>query len=132
MLRSLLLFALVLLTGCATLVNGERQQVMFKGGPEGRTRVQTPDGPFDVDGGTGSYMMTRSKSDLPIKVTCPDGTTKSGIAPTSWSWGWGVFGNLLNNGIGWFIDPFTDRAYTIDDVSLATYCPTNATADAQP
>lgn len=121
--RAIIMLGMLYLTGCATIVNGERQQVFFRGGPEkGVTKVQTPDGTFDIENGSGAYMMTRSKSDIPLKVTCPDGQTKGGVVETGFHWGWGGLGNILNGGWGWFIDPFMSNAYVIDDVSLMAYC----------
>ena len=119
-----LILCLMVVTGCATIVNGERQQVFFRGGPEaGVTKVFTPDGTFDVENGAGAFMMTRSKSDIPIKVACPNGAgTKNGIIETRFDWAWGGAGNILNYGIGWFVDPFTSDSYVIKDVSLASFC----------
>lgn len=74
---------LAMLSGCATLINQERQLVFFKGGQDKVvTKVQTPDGTFDVENGTGSFMMTRSRSNIPIKIMCANGETKSDILET--------------------------------------------------
>lgn len=119
----LLATILYLATGCATLVNGERQQVFFRGGPEkGVTKVQTPDGTFEVENGSGSYLMTRSRANIPMKVTCPDGSVKSSVIETRFDWLLGGAGNILNGGWGWIVDPFVGDAYNIENVSLSTYC----------
>lgn len=125
MIRFICLLALVgIASGCATLVNGDRQLVNFKGGPEqGTTKVIAPDGTFDLVNGTGAFMVTRSKSDIPVRVICPDGSTKNAIIYTRWSWLPGVFGNLANGGWGWLIDPFTNQAYEVEDFTLAEHCP---------
>jgi hypothetical protein len=115
---------IALLTGCATLVNQERQLVFFKGGQENTvTKVQTPDGTFDVENGSGSFMMTRSRSDIPIKIMCANGDTKSDIIQTRFDWLLGGLGNLvLTSGWGWLIDPFMPDAYLIPDISLMGKC----------
>lgn len=118
-----LLFLCFATEGCATLVNGERQMVFFKDGPvDGTTKVISPDGTFELQSGTGFYMLTRSRSDIPIRIVCPDGKASSGLLATRWSWLPGVFGNLLNGGWGWLIDPFTNQAYDIEDFSVASHC----------
>lgn len=115
---------LAMLSGCATLINQERQLVFFKGGQDKVvTKVQTPDGTFDVENGTGSFMMTRSRSNIPIKIMCANGETKSDILETRFDWLPGLFGNvLLTSGWGLLIDPFMADAYTIPDVSLMDKC----------
>jgi hypothetical protein len=117
-----------LITGCATLVNQERQLVFFKGGQENTvTKVQTPDGTFDVENGSGSFMMTRSRSDIPIKIMCSNGDTKSDIIQTRFDWLLGGVANLvLTSGWGWFVDPFMPDAYIIPDVSLMGKCKTDS------
>ena len=119
----------VLINGCATLVNQERQLVFFKGGQEkAMTKVQTPDGTFDIENGSGSFMMTRSRSDIPIKIMCSNGETKSEIIQTRFDWLLGGAGNLLLSGWGWLIDPFMPDAYIIPDVSLMGKCKDTPTA----
>ena len=109
---------------CATLVHGERQKVVFSGGPEsGTTKVLTQDGAFYAEHGAGSFMMTRSKSDHSVVILCPDGSRKQGIVTTRFDWIFGGAGNALTLGWGWLVDPFMDRAYNIDHVNLGKYCP---------
>lgn len=122
---NLSLAALIILsTGCSTIVKSGRQQVNFRGGPDnGVTKVQTPDGTFDIENGTGAYLMTRSKSDIPIKVTCPDGSKKSDIVETKFDWLSGGLGNLGFYFVGFVVDALSDKAYNIKDISLASYCP---------
>ena len=115
---------LAMLSGCATLINQERQLVFFKGGQDNAvTKVQTPDGTFEVENGTGSFMMTRSRSNIPIKIMCANGESKSDILETRFDWPLGFFGNiLLTSGWGLFVDPFMPDAYVIPNVSLMGKC----------
>jgi hypothetical protein len=114
---------LTLLSSCATLINQERQLVFFKGGQDKVvTKVQTPDGTFEVENGTGSFMMTRSRSNIPIKIMCANGESKSDILETRFDWLPGFFGNILFTGWGLFVDPFMPDAYVIPDVSLMGKC----------
>jgi hypothetical protein len=74
-------------SSCATLFNADRQMVQFRGGQEkGVTKVSTPDGTFEVENGSGSFMMTRSKSNIPIKIMCPNGEAKNDIIETRFDW----------------------------------------------
>ncbi len=105
------------------IAKNSRQQVVFKGGPEeGITKVVTLDGTFDIENGSGSYLMTRSKADIPIKVICPNGSKKSGIIETNFDWLAGGLGNWWTYFIGTGFDAFSDKAYNIGDVSLSSYC----------
>jgi hypothetical protein len=114
---------LVATTNCATMFKSDRQTVYFRGGPEkGITKVQTPDGTFEIQDGSGSYLMTRSKSDIPLRVTCPDGSQKTGVVETRFDWLVGGFLNVLNYGLGWVVDPFNGSSYDIADISLMEYC----------
>jgi hypothetical protein len=111
------------LTGCATFFKSSRQQVFFNGGSsDGVTTVQTPDGKFELDGGTGSYLMTRTKSDVPITVTCPGAKSKTGIVETKFDWLVAGGANLLF----WpalFVDPWNDKAYDLPPtIQLGQYC----------
>jgi hypothetical protein len=113
----------LILSSCAMMMNGTRQQIHFKGGPEqGVTKVRTPDGTFEVENGSGTYLLTRSKSDIPVTVTCPDGKKKDGIIETQFDFLWGGVGNIFTGGIGWFIDPFSPEGFTIKDLSLVPFC----------
>lgn len=112
---------LMLLSSCASLFKDSRQQVFFRGGPSGITTVNTPDGKFEIDGGSGAYLMTRSKSDIPITVKCPNGKTTQAIIETKFDFLVGGVANI----IFWpalFYDPFQGKAYNIPDITLNTYC----------
>lgn len=123
--KYLLIAMCLFVTSCATMFNGSQQQVKFMGGLEkGTTKVSTPNGTFEIEDGQGSFMLTRQKSDISMKVTCPNGKKKNIIAPTSYDWS-----------IGWaniFFYPFfleaafADKAYKIDDVRLMGLCPSGS------
>jgi len=108
------------------MFKSERQQVFINGGPEtGVTKLQTPDGTFELENGRGAIMLTRTKSDIPLKVVCPSGDSKQIILETRYDWLVGGVLNVLNYGIGWIIDPFNGSSYIIDDnVTLMSQCKT--------
>ena len=114
----------ILVSSCAAIVKSNRQQVVFRGGPEsGVTKIITPDGTLEIENGSGSYLMTRSRSDIPLKIMCPDGTSKAAMAETSFDWLAGGAGNLVSwFALGWIVDGVSDKGYNIQDVSLASYC----------
>jgi len=117
-----LTLACIFLSSCATIFKDSRQQVFFKGAPqEGTTKVNTPDGQFEIDGGSGAYLMTRTKSDIPIKIKCPDGTSKSGIVQTKFDV---LVAGVLNVLFwpAWLYDPWQGKAYNIPEISLSGYC----------
>lgn len=119
-----ILLVLLLLSGCATMFHGSRQKVFFKGAPdEGVTKITTPTEVIEIEGdGTSMRLISRSRSDIPISITCPSGKKFDDVLETSWSWGWGGFGNILNYGIGWLVDPFTDSAYNIQENYIVRKC----------
>lgn len=123
--KNLIALSLTLsISSCAIIAKNNRQQVAFRGGPEkGITKVISPDGTHDIENGSGSYLLTRSKADIPIKVICPNGDTKSGIVSTNFDWLAGGLGNWWTYFIGTGFDAFSDKAYNIEDISLASYCP---------
>lgn len=114
--------SLLIFCSCASMFNKERQQVKFKGGPEkGITKVLAPDGTFEIENGSGAYMMTRTKSDIPLRIKCPDGSTKNATAETYYTWKLGWL-NIFNYGIGFLEAAFSDSAYSIEDISLFNLC----------
>lgn len=111
---------------CASIVHGEDQNVVFKNAPEGVTTVQSPKGEMKIEKTPQMLTLKRSKSNIPVTFTCPNNEKKSTELETSFSWGWGFFGNFVFGGvIGWFIDPMSDRGYNIDEVDLAKVCSSN-------
>jgi hypothetical protein len=127
---SALILIISLSTGCATVFKSARQQVFFQGAPSsGTTIVQSPDGKFEIEGGSGSYLMTRTHADIPIAVTCPgESKPKQMIVETKFDWLVAGAGNLVTYGLGWFVDPFNDKSYDIPKIiQLGQHCPdTNA------
>lgn len=110
------------LASCASMFNGSRQQVQFRGGVEkGITKVSSPDGTFEVENGQGSFMMTRTKSNIPLKITCPDGSKKSSTVDTTYDWATGWL-NLFNYGFGFIEAATSDSAYKVNDVNLYNAC----------
>ena len=110
MTRLLFLVLTSMTIGCATIVKTEKRSVTFAGPNDMMIKLQTPDGNFEVRGNT-SVMMTRTKSDIPIEVTC-NGTTNKGVVPTSFDWGWAGLGNVVFGGIpGWVIDGIGNKSY---------------------
>lgn len=110
------------LSSCATFFKDSRQQVFFKGGPvEGRTIVNSPDGQVELEGGSGTYLMTRSKSDIPIKVRCPSGKQTQGIIETKFDV---LVAGVLNVLFwpAWFYDPWQNKAYDIPEINIGMYC----------
>lgn len=65
--------------------------------------------------------MTRSKADIPIKVTCPNGESRHGIVETQFDI---LVAGVLNALFwpAWFYDPFQAKAYDIPDIQLGRYC----------
>lgn len=119
---------LAITTSCATIFNNDRQLVYIKGGPEnGITTLSTPDGTYNVENGQGAFMMSRQRADIPVRVTCPDGTKKSLIVATSYDWGTGWL-NIFNYGVGFFEAIMYDRAYDIDNITLYDACHQTNTA----
>jgi hypothetical protein len=114
--KKLILASFIFLAGCASIINSERSAVIFKAPPETVAKVQTPDGVFEVHGTTSS-LVSNSRRDIPIEVTC-NGVTQKGLIPTTFSWGWGGVGNLLLGPVGVVlgmpIDGFGNRAYSAD------------------
>ena len=100
------------LSSCATIVKSDRQSVTLTGVPEATTaKVNLPDGSFEVRGGSSTILVTRSKDDIPIEVTC-NGVVQKGLLPTHYDVGWAGLGNLVFGGIpGWIIDGVNPKGY---------------------
>lgn len=98
--------------GCATIVKSERQTIHFVGGAEsGETKIRTPDGTHTIIDGSGAVVLSRSKADIPIDVTC-NGVTQKGVIPTRYDVLMSGGGNLIFGGIiGWIIDATNDKAF---------------------
>lgn len=107
-----LALSILMLSGCATIVKSERQTVRLTGGLEqGETKIRLPDGVSTLTDGSGAVIVTRSKEDIPIEVTC-NGVTQKGVLPTHYDWGWAGLGNFVFGGIpGWVIDGVGNKGY---------------------
>lgn len=130
---SLLIFAL-LGAGCATIVKSDRQTVQFTGGPEEQTaKIKLPDGTHELVGGSTTALVSRSKSDIPIEVTC-NGQTRKGVIKTSFDPLAGVAGNIVFGGlIGLAIDIYGDKAYDVKSpYNIDQLCETRSTASQGP
>lgn len=111
-----MLIAILSFCSCATIIKNSKQTVTFTGGLEdGSTKVATPEGNYTLADGSTSALLTRTKSDIPIQVTC-NGKTNKGILPTHYDVGWAGLGNIIFGGIpGWIIDGIGDKGYDIQD-----------------
>lgn len=125
--KILFLLLSLLMCSCASIVKSDRQSVQFVGGPEGEiAKIQLPDGKHDLDG-MGTIVVTRSKSDIPIKVTC-NGVTSEGIIKTKYDIVFSGLGNLIFGGIiGWVVDATNDKGYNV----TSPYNVSNLCADKQ-
>lgn len=125
--KSVFLILAMIQIGCATIVKPERQHVDFVGGPEGgTTQITTPDGTTSFNGNYGKILITRSRQDIPLTVTCKDGP-KSGLLSSQFDVLMGGFGNLVFGGIpGWIIDGTGNKAYDIPSpIDISQFCESN-------
>lgn len=104
--------ALSTLVSCATIMKSERASVTFVGGPEsGDAKIDLPDGQYTMRNGRASVLVTRSKEDIPISVTC-NAETRDGVIKTSFDALAGVGGNLIFGGlIGLAVDLGGSKVY---------------------
>lgn len=109
---SLLFLSVLLSAGCATIVKSDKMPVQFSGGlSDGTTRINLPDGQFLAPDGKTTILVTRSKEDIPVSVTC-NNITREGIIRTSYDPLAGIAGNLVFGGlIGIGIDAVGNKAY---------------------
>ena len=106
----------ILLTGCATIVKSDKIPVRFVGGlPSGDTQMSLPDGQYTLKNGQTTILVSRSKVDIPITVTC-NSETREGIITTKYDVVAGVLGNIVFGGlIGMGIDSVNNKAYDPPD-----------------
>ncbi len=114
-----LLSIAVLFQSCAMIFRDNRQQVSFKNGSdENVTVISSPDGKIEIEGGSGVFMMTRTKSDIQIKVKCKEGDkVKQQIIQTKFD-GLSTIGDVLIFWPAIFVDPFQDKFYNIPEINL--------------
>lgn len=109
---------------CASIVKNSRQTITLNGGLEdGTTKVSTPEGVYTLAGGSTSVMLTRTKADIPIEITC-NGETQKTVLRTKFDWGWAGLGNVVFGGIpGWVVDGVGDKGYDIQsNFNVAPFC----------
>lgn len=114
--------AVVLLTGCATIIGHNTQTVGLKSVPPGAHVVITDETGNVTFQGTTPTTVTLKKSnghyfggkDYMVKLTLP-GYRETDIALKTSPNGWYIGGNILFGGlIGWLIvDPFNGGMYTL-------------------
>ena len=111
----------ILIYSCASIVNEKYQEIDVVGGTTSQTvSIKTPQGIYNIDDGYGSFYLHREQKDLPIEITC-NGKTKRLTLERHFSWGWGIFGNLIFGGIiGLAIDLNSNRAYNYQSPLILT------------
>ncbi len=114
--KALLLGSFLFLGACATIIKSDKIPVHFLGGTDqGVTHFALPDGEFTTKSGDRTVMVSRSKEDIPISVTCND-QTRQGYIQTKYDPVAGVLGNIVFGGlIGMTIDAYNDKAYDPPD-----------------
>ncbi|UXR66203.1 hypothetical protein EZJ49_08065 [Bdellovibrio bacteriovorus] len=103
---------LILMCGCASIVKSEKTPVRFIGGlKSGDTQVNLPDGQYSLKNGQTTVLVSRSKTDIPISVTC-NNETRDGVIQTKYDAVAGILGNIVFGGIiGMGIDSFNNKTY---------------------
>ncbi|MBL7557323.1 MAG: hypothetical protein JNM24_15960 [Bdellovibrionaceae bacterium] len=110
--------------GCATIVKSDKIPVKFMGGlKEGDTILNTPDGQYNLKNGQTTVLVSRSKTDIPISVTC-NNETREGVIITKYDALAGILGNIVFGGIiGMGIDSFNNKTYDPpNSFNLAPLC----------
>lgn len=133
----IIIAAFIMTSGCATIVKSEKIPVRFVGGlPTGDTQVNLPDGQYTLKNGQTTVLVSRSKTDIPITVTC-NNETRDGIIQTKFDAVAGVLGNIVFGGlIGIAIDSANNKTYDPPETfNLSPLCATpqkmmNAAEDA--
>jgi hypothetical protein len=108
--RKLTALILLVLAGCATILDGTTQTVAIQSIPSGAAcHLQSPNGQWDV---TTPAVVTVQKSGGAINVTCrgPDGSAGSGTITSSMS-GAVVANALLGGIVGGGVDVIDGAAY---------------------
>lgn len=108
----LLILSSLTLGACATIVKSEKIPVRFVGGlQEGDTHINLPDGQYNLKNGQTTILVSRSKEDIPITVTCNQ-ETRDGVIQTKYDAVAGILGNVVFGGIiGMGIDAYNDKTY---------------------
>lgn len=120
----ILAYLFVFSSGCATIVKSDRTPVRFSGGSSnGETRLNLPDGQYNLMNGQTTVLVSRSRQDIPFSVTC-NNETREGVIPTRFDALAGVGGNIIFGGIiGLGIDSFGNKTYDPpESFNLSPYC----------
>ncbi len=90
---------------------------------EGDTILNTPDGQYNLKNGQTTVLVSRSKTDIPISVTC-NNETREGVIITKYDALAGILGNIVFGGIiGMGIDSFNNKTYDPpNSFNLAPLC----------
>lgn len=118
--------------GCATIMKAERTPVRFTGGASaGETKLNLPDGQYNLSNGQTTVLVTRSKADIPFSVTC-NSQTREGVIRTSYDALAGIAGNIVFGGIiGIGIDAVGNKTYDPpENFNLAPYCASGGAQEA--
>ena len=121
--------ASMLLSGCATIVNGSNQSVTVSTDPPGascRLSRQTETlGAIPIT--PGSVQVSKSKNDM--VVTCEKPGYLTAVVSRSSSFGGATFGNiLLGGGVGIIVDAASGANYTYPSEIHVAMAPTAAAA----
>jgi hypothetical protein len=110
--KLIIITAFLFQASCATIVKSERTMVTFNGGlSNGVTKIDIPDGQYTTNTGNTTVLVSRSRQDIPITVTCND-QSRNGIIRTSYDPLAGFVGSLLLGGIiGIGVDALGNKAY---------------------
>ena len=111
-LKVLVTISFLSLGACATIVKSEKIPVHFVGGlPDGDTQLNLPDGQYNLKNGQTTVLVSRSKADIPVTVTC-NKESRDGVIKTSYDPVAGILGNIVFGGIiGMGIDAFNNKTY---------------------
>lgn len=124
MMKQMLLVIAFCLSGCATIVKNEKIPMKFVGGlQKGETQISIPDGQYQVFNGQTTVLVSRSKEDIPISVTC-NNETREGVIKTSYDATAGILGNIVFGGIiGMGIDAYNNKTYDPPQIyNIAPLC----------
>ncbi|WP_413943633.1 hypothetical protein [Bdellovibrio sp. HCB-162] len=125
--KLMLLVSVFGLSACATIVKSDKIPVKFVGGLErGETKISLPDGQYTALNGRTTVLVSRSKQDIPITVTCNQ-QTREGVIKTEYDATAGILGNIVFGGIiGMGIDAYNDKTYDPPEIfNVAPLCSTD-------
>ncbi len=112
-----------LLCSCATLVKNKKQKVSFLHPPlVGSVSIKLADGNYILKDKKLEVYLDRNIEDELALVTCPDGKVLSVKIHSEYDFIVAGVGNLFNFGIGFFIDPFMNKAYNFKDSDIGKEC----------